>query len=244
MMRGRLSRVARSRREQPPDDIVGIRREIEAFLNATDDDGRRIGDSKFGVYVFYDYDGEPIYAGQTSESLRTRVRRHLTNQRTDAVAMNVLDPLEVAAIEVWPLWELDGLAESEWKPKLGAAEYTVYEQARQASGFRALLNEADIPPTEFIELPQSYKATIVPDDVFERLKHPDLRIARRASTIARLSGVISERAVSKGLRRTLVTQARRLEQLARERLEAVGGEYPVEEPGEETGERLKPLNNA
>lgn len=46
--------------------------------------------------------------GQTYESLRDRIGRHLTNQRTDAVAMNVLDPFEVAEVEVWPLWELEG----------------------------------------------------------------------------------------------------------------------------------------
>ncbi|MDE3051298.1 MAG: GIY-YIG nuclease family protein, partial [Nitrospirota bacterium] len=54
------------------------------------------------MYAFYDYDGEPIYVGQTEEKLSGRVSRHLTNQRTDAVAMNVLDPFEVAYIEVWP----------------------------------------------------------------------------------------------------------------------------------------------
>ena len=32
----------------------------------------------------------------TTEQLRVRIRRHLTNQRIDAVAMNVLDPFEVA----------------------------------------------------------------------------------------------------------------------------------------------------
>jgi len=55
----------------------------------------RLGSIKWGVYAFYDYDGEPIYVGQTKEKLGTRIRRHLTNQRTDAVAMNVLDPFEV-----------------------------------------------------------------------------------------------------------------------------------------------------
>jgi hypothetical protein len=63
----------------------------------------RLGNYKFGVYAFFDYDGEPIYVGQTNERLRTRIRRHLTNQRTDAVAMKVLDPFEVYEIEVWPL---------------------------------------------------------------------------------------------------------------------------------------------
>src|SRR5687767_9208902 len=49
---------------------------------------------KWGVYAFFDYDDEPIYVGQTNESLGARIGRHLTNQRTDAVAMGVLDPLE------------------------------------------------------------------------------------------------------------------------------------------------------
>ena len=31
-----------------------------------------IGNSRWGVYAFYDYDGEPIYVGQTNESLRVR----------------------------------------------------------------------------------------------------------------------------------------------------------------------------
>ena len=38
-----------------------------------------------------------------------------------------------------------------------------------------------------------------------------IRIARRANTIASLARVISERKVSSGLRKTLLTQARRLE---------------------------------
>jgi len=49
-------------------------------------------------------------------------------------------------------------------------------------------------------------------------KHADIRIARRASTIANLARVISERSVSSGLRRTLATQARRLESLSSARL--------------------------
>src|SRR5687767_8931240 len=62
-----------------------------------------IGACKFGVYAFYDFDGEPIYVGQSSESLGSRIGRHLTNQRTDAVAMSVLDPFEVCDVELWPL---------------------------------------------------------------------------------------------------------------------------------------------
>ena len=69
-----------------------------------------VGNYRWGVYAFFDYDGEPIYVGQTNEQLRTRIRRHLTNQRTDAVAMSVLDPFEVFEIEVWPLPQFEGVS--------------------------------------------------------------------------------------------------------------------------------------
>lgn len=83
-----------------PEDVAAIRKEIRLFFNTKDAKGNRIGSAKHGVYAFFDYDGEPIYVGQTLEKLSGRISRHLTNQRTDAVAMNVLDPFEVAYIEV------------------------------------------------------------------------------------------------------------------------------------------------
>ncbi len=58
--------------------------------------------------TLFDHGGEPIYVGQTNEQLRVRIRRHLTNQRTDAVAMKVLDPFEVFEIEIWPLPDFEG----------------------------------------------------------------------------------------------------------------------------------------
>lgn len=228
-------------REDVPDDVAAIRREINQVLNATDERGRVVGNAKFGIYAFYDYDGEPIYVGQTTERLRTRIRRHLTNQRTDAVAMNVLDPFEVADIEMWPFFDLQerSASDADVKARLESGEYTVFQKVLGESTFNAVLNEKDIPTTDAIELPPSLRGRIIPEAIFETRKHEDIRIARRASTIAALARVISERAVSKGLRRTLLTQARRLERLAARRLEEVGGEYPAEEPGEETGEHIE-----
>ncbi len=79
----------------------------------------------------------------------------------------------------------------------------------------AVLNERPPRPTELVELPKPYDRRA---DIFPHRKHPDTRIARRASTIASLARVISERKVSRGLRQTLLTQARRLEHLAAERM--------------------------
>jgi hypothetical protein len=202
-----------------PEDVAAIRAEIRKFFASKDSNGKRIGSYKHGVYAFYDYDGEPIYVGQTEEKLSGRVSRHLTNQRTDAVAMNVLDPFEVASIEVWPLDDLlSGLTRAEKKSMLDRAEYTVFQKVLRESALGAVLNEKEIAPRDEIKLPQSHKQRIIPDSIYRQRKHPDVRIARRATTIANLARVISERDVSAGLRLTLLTQARRLERLASQRV--------------------------
>jgi hypothetical protein len=198
-------------------DVDAIRKQIRAFLQTKDQDGKAIGSSEFGIYAFYDYDGEPIYVGKTYEGLSSRIGRHLTNQRTDAVAMNVLDPFEVAEIRVWPL-DFSNVTEKDGRELLAQAEYTVFQKLLRESKLNAVLNEKPPSRTAIFKLPKDYRGTIIPDEIYPTRKHPDIRIARRANTIASLARVISERKVSKGLRRTLLTQARRLEKLAAERL--------------------------
>ena len=213
--------MARPKRgDELPAAVAAIRDAISQFFATRDEKGRRIGSAAHGVYAFYDYDLEPIYIGQTKEKLSGRIGRHLTNQRTDAVAMNVLDPFEVFEIEIWPLDDLiatqtEGFSVDEI---LDRAEFTVFQKVLAESRIGAVLNEKDIPPKAEITLPQSYRKRIIPDSIFEHRKHADIRIARRASTIANLARVISERSVSSGLRRTLATQARRLESLSSARL--------------------------
>ncbi|VVD64425.1 hypothetical protein PPN31114_00272 [Pandoraea pneumonica] len=218
-----------------PFETSELRRLLDYFLtrsvvNPLTGAETKIGNFQWGVYSFYDYDGEPIYVGQTKESLRVRIRRHLTNQRTDAVAMNVLDPFEVHKIVVYPLPALEGKAASDSNAKryLDALEHMIYSRAIEASRFGAILNEKEPPqPTVDVEIPSSYEGVIVSDEVKKIREHPDVRVARRTQTISRLAQVISERKVQKGLRRVLLVQAQRLEWLARRRLESatdVGGE--------------------
>ena len=194
----------------PPFETHDLRTNLKTFLDA-DFEGQKVGNYTYGVYAFFDYDGEPIYVGQTNEKLRTRIRRHLTNQRTDAVAMSVLDPFEVYEIEVWPLVDYEGIKKSsdlnryqEACEKLNSLEFVVFEKAIMESNFNAILNEKDPPsPTTTFPIPKSYRQCIVSEEVHAIRKHPDFRIARRALILARLAQVISERQVSIGLRKTL-----------------------------------------
>lgn len=223
----------RAKQDFLPHDLAAIVGALESYLDWRGDDGRSPCDARCGVYAFFDYDGEPIYVGQTKEQLRVRIRRHITNQRTDAVAMHVLDPLEVSEIEVWPLWDLIG---PDMSSVLNTAEFTVYSKLISESPIGKILNEKVPAATPLIDLPPSHRGSIVPDALKARLGHADLRIARRAATIANLSAVIRERDVSLGLRQTLVVQAQRLERLARDRFSEVRGELPVDEVTEETTE--------
>lgn len=206
-----------SKRKSAAPDVRHLDQELTRFFSHTDVHGRKLSTVKCGIYAFYDYDGEPIYVGQTRERISGRVRRHLTNQRTDAVAMNVLDPFEVAEIEVWPL-DLTG-TDAEVKAELDAYEYTVYDKLLTESKFGAVLNEVIPRQVPTVELPPSFRASIVPALVRESREHPDVRLARRAATMAALAKVISERQVNTGLRVTLHTQSRRLEDLANRRLD-------------------------
>lgn len=220
--------MARPRRSDlPSPQVREFRNLLEVALNELDDESRVVGNPKFGVYAFYDYDGEPIYVGQTNERLRTRIRRHLTNQRTDAVAMRVLDIFEVAELEMWPLWELEDQTKEVAQSRLDQVEYSAYVKAIQNSRFRAILNEKIPPVSPVVELPQSFRFPLVADEQLDERRHPDVRIARRAETISRLAAVARERGeVSDGLRRVLVIQAVRLTYLAAARFAESSGEPP------------------
>lgn len=201
-------------------------------LDDRDDQGRKWADARWGCYAFYDYDGEPIYVGQTNEKLRVRVQRHLTNQRTDAVAMRILDIFEVAEMELWPMWDFQDVIKKEvpkavWAEALAAlnsVEYTAYLKAIEESRFKAILNEKIPPVSPTADLPPSRRYPLITPGTRAERGHPDVRIARRAETIARLAAVAHERGeVSEGLRRVLVIQAVRLAYVAAVRLAYVEG---------------------
>jgi len=216
----------------PATDVQQFRLLLKAFLAETDEQGRKWSDAKWGVYAFYDYDGEPIYVGQTNEQLRVRLGRHLTNQRTDAVAMRILDLFEVAEVEIWPAWEHENVSQKNKKAEefvqakkhLDALEYTAYLDAIANSRFKAILNEKIPPISPRVSMPPSLRRSLVTREIRADRSHPDIRIARRAETISRLAAVARERGeVSDGLRRVLVVQAVRLAFISAVRLAHVEG---------------------
>lgn len=215
-----------SKASLPASDVQKFRKELKRFKAESDSEGRKWASAQWGVYAFYDYDGEPIYVGQTNESLNTRLNRHLTNQRTDAVAMRILDVFEVAEVEVWPIWDLEGVSGTnrDARKRLDELEYSAYLNAIDNSRFKAILNEKIPPLSTRVDLPPSIRCSLVDDEMREERGHADIRIARRAETLARLTAVARERGeVSDGLRRVIVIQAVRLAFISAERLAVVEG---------------------
>ena len=211
-----------------PFEVEELNKELVAFLatpfdvpGAKTTNGKRLGSVQWGVYAFFDYDDEPIYVGQTKESLGTRIRRHLTGRRTDAVAKNILDPYEVCTVRVYPLPQFQGAKKTSTEAitHLNALEYTVFHNLLNKSVFKAVLNEK-IPsePKRKVAVPAHIERRVASSAVTSLRDHPDTRIARRAQTLAALAKGISERKVGLGIRKTLLTQAKRLQWLAERRL--------------------------
>ncbi len=229
--------------KSPPRETAELRQELDRFLKQPLSDfadeppqtksGKSItvGAVQWGVYAFFDYDDEPIYVGQTRESIDSRIGRHLTNQRTDAVAMSVLDPFEVKTVTVWPLPQYQGVKGTDAAKALehlNRLERTVFVKLINQSRFKKILNEKDPPDVVACELPHEIAGSIVSENVRQDREHPDVRIARRAQTIARRAQIIAGRNVQGGLRRALATQAQRLAFLSDERFQATGGQASVE----------------
>lgn len=218
--------------ELPAPQVQEFRSLFNDAKRAKDEDGRTISSSRWGIYAFFDYDGEPIYVGQTNEQLSTRLNRHLTNQRTDAVAMRILDVFEVAEVMMWPIWDLQSTPRTDKEAcrRLDAYEYSAYLKAIEDSKFGAILNEKIPPKSNKLGLPPGFRFSLISEKTRLERGHPDVRIARRAETISRLAAVAHERGeVSEGLRRVVVIQAVRLAYLSAVRL-AIAEGRPTPDP--------------
>jgi len=215
-----------SRKSLPTPFVQAFRAQMSIAMATVDPgSGKRLGNC-IGIYCFFDYDGEPIYVGQTTRSFTDRIGRHLTGQRSDTVAYRILDPFEVAEMQLWPMTFDKNTPKLERARAVDQAEYSVYEWAVRTSEFKAILNEKLPLGVPDVDMPAvTRRFNLVPEDLRGEREHPDVRIARRAETLARLTAVAHERGeVSDGLRRVIVIQAIRIAYLAAKRLAFAEGD--------------------
>ena len=151
--------------------------------------------------------------------------------------MSVLDPFEVYSIGVWPLHQFQNLlgkkaggdAHKNAAAHLNDLEAAVYAQCINESKFKAVLNEKIPIAVNKVDLPEGYRGVLISPEVKKLRDHPDIRLARRSATIARLTSIISEREVRPGLRRTLLIQAKRLQWLAEQRYQVFALDAKIED---------------
>ena len=59
--------------------------------------------NKVGCYVLCDLDNVPLYVGQSTDGIRSRVNRHLTSARSDIIANRQIDVWEIAWVWTYPV---------------------------------------------------------------------------------------------------------------------------------------------
>ncbi len=59
--------------------------------------------NQIGCYVLCDLDSVPIYVGQSTDGIRSRVNRHLTSARSDIIANRQVDVWEIAWVWAYPV---------------------------------------------------------------------------------------------------------------------------------------------
>jgi hypothetical protein len=154
-----------------------------------------------GVYVLCDLDAVPIYVGQSIDSIRARVSRHLTSARSDVIANRQIDVWEVAYVWGWS---------AEGREKINALEASIFHYYDP----RSTLMNGSIPPinqgTVGAPLDPTQVVQMIDDAEIARRKDPDRRLPRQIEHYQRLVDHILNVKDSPQLRRSLGAHYERL----------------------------------
>ena len=155
-----------------------------------------------GVYALCDLDGVPIYVGQSTDGIQSRVRRHLTSARSDIIANRQVDPWEIAFVQAYPVEHKEDI------PLLEASLFARFHKEKPlmngsipVAGGRLLKR---LPkPAETIQM--------MPDEEIKVRKEPSLRLPRQIEHIGRLVDHILTVKDSPQLSRSLAAHFDRLD---------------------------------
>lgn len=148
--------------------------------------------SQVGVYALCDLDRVPIYIGQSMDSIRARVQRHLTSARSDVIANRQLDVWEIS--EVWA-WPVGAKANTDEGKKAQKAAITLLE-AHLIQLFNAqspLVNgKLPPPPASTPEIPDITTVQVIPEEERMLRLEPTRRLPRQMDHLSNLFGHILE----------------------------------------------------
>jgi hypothetical protein len=154
---------------------------------------------EIGVYALCDLDCVPIYVGQSTDGIRTRVRRHLTSARSDIIANRQLDVWEVAYVWAWPM--------SEKREYIKDAEHYLANQFHRQ---KPLMGKIPPRPKTKPPMPKKQEVRILPEEEIEKRRDPLLRLPRQATHFNNLFSHILEVKDNDKLRAALSAHFERL----------------------------------
>ena len=134
--------------------------------------------SSVGCYALCDLDNVPIYVGQSIDSIRARVNRHLTSARSDIIANRQIDVWEIGWVWTYPVDEAS---------KINPLEDALFHEFHSKS---ALMN-GKVPkkPLKRVKVPKPAQVVQVMSDseMAEKLD-PALRLPRQAEHYSQIVG--------------------------------------------------------
>lgn len=156
--------------------------------------------NRIGVYVLCDLDGVPLYVGQSTDAIRSRVARHLTSARSDIIANRQLDVWEIAYV-----WTYSVQSKSE----IGKLEALLYHHFNPKS---QLIN-GTVPP-----IPEGAPAPPEPEQKIQVMSDAEIaarrdevhRLPRQATHYASIVGHFLEVKESKQIGRAMAAHFQRL----------------------------------
>jgi hypothetical protein len=134
--------------------------------------------NQIGCYALCDLDGTPIYVGQSSDGIRSRVNRHLTSARSDIIANRQIDIWEIAWVWAYPVAEVTEIAE---------VEVALFHAFHTKS---ALMNgKTPRRPVRRREPPEpAQKVQVMADAEIREKRDPALRLPRQAEHYSQIVG--------------------------------------------------------
>ena len=129
------------------------------------------------MYALCDLDNVPMYVGQSTNGIRTRVARHLTSARSDIIANRQIDVWEIAYVWTYPVSA---------KEEIGPLEALLYHCFDPQS---QLMN-GHVPsrPSRRVRRPPNpaQKIQVMSDTEIEEKRDPVQRLPRQAGHYAQI----------------------------------------------------------
>ncbi len=164
--------------------------------------------TSIGCYILADLDNVPIYVGQSIDSIRGRVQRHLTSARSDIIANRQLDVWEIAYVWAFPV---------DAKALISPLESTLFHHFNSKS---QLMN-GSIPPENDLLMPvpkPTQKIQVIDDDDLKERLSPEARLPRQSEHYTRIIDHFLVVKQSKEVARSMEAHFERLQKYHRQLL--------------------------